>query len=114
MVHFTKMTPKEALLMKILIGDGSDNVPQLWRGIGLKKALNLIRDPEKLKAKLSESNEVAKQFLLNKKLVDMSQIPSELSSKIEEVVSKKFQDEKMFNSSAKSIESEVEFDLMSL
>lgn len=110
----TKMSPAEALLVKIITGDGSDNIPQLWPKVGLKKALNLIRDPAKLRQKILESGSVAEQYKLNKSLIDMSKIPSELTVAIEKAVSKKFDDEKVSSTDVSGIEAAVEFDLMAL
>ena len=77
-----KVTPSEYLLGKILLGDGSDNIKKVFEGVGDKRALKLIRNKELLKERLSENQDSAKQFLLNKKLISFDEIPKELSDKI--------------------------------
>ena len=66
------------LLFKILVGDKSDNIPQIC---SKKQALELIQ-----KYSCDEINrlyECDSKFILNKKLIDMDQIPSHL---VEEVM----------------------------
>ena len=76
------VTPDEYLLSKIILGDGSDNIRKVFKGVGPKKALKLIRDKDKLKSMLKEDQDSAKQFILNRKLISFDEIPSELSDKI--------------------------------
>ena len=76
------VTADEYLLTKILIGDGADNIGKVFSGVGPKKALKLVRDKDSLKAKLKESQDAAKQYLLNKKLISFKEIPKELEDKI--------------------------------
>lgn len=76
------VTADEYLLAKILLGDGADNISKVFDKVGPKKALKLIRDKSALKAKLKESQDSAKQYLLNKKLIAFSEIPKELEDKI--------------------------------
>ena len=76
------VTANEYLLAKILLGDGADNISKVFDKVGPKKALKLIRDKNALKAKLKESQDSAKQYLLNKKLIAFSEIPKELEDKI--------------------------------
>lgn len=106
------LTAKESLLVKTICGDVSDQIPQLWDRVGPKTALKLAKDKDKLKEKLCESNEVAKQFLLNKKLIDFACIPESLTKEIEEEVQKKL-DENLNFSQTTALDS-VEFDLMEL
>lgn len=93
-----EVTPKEYLLSKILLGDGSDNIGKVFSGVGPKKVLKLIRDKELLKNKLQESQDSAKQFLLNKKLISFDYIPKDLEKHIVEVASKKLYENEVINS----------------
>ncbi len=76
------VTADEYLLAKILLGDGADNISKVFDKVGPKKALKLIRDRSALKAKLKESQDAAKQYLLNKKLISFDEIPKTLEDKI--------------------------------
>lgn len=84
-----KMNPQEALLVKILTGDGSDNISQVFEKVGIKKAWKLAHDKEKLKKMLKENADAAKQFDLNKKLISFDKIPEDLQKSIMEVVDEK-------------------------
>lgn len=81
------VTPSEYLLGKILIGDGSDNIKQVFDNVGEKRALKMIRDRSLLKERLSKDQNAAKQYELNKKLISFDEIPEELTKKIVEAVS---------------------------
>lgn len=73
---------KHFALWKVIKGDESDNIPPIDKKIGEKVALKLAQSPELLKARL-EVPEVAKQFELNRLLIDFVSIPTELRSGIE-------------------------------
>lgn len=77
-----EVTPQEYLLGKILLGDGADNIGKVFKGVGPKKAINLIRNKDKLKEMLKENAESARQYKLNKQLIAFSEIPEELSNRI--------------------------------
>lgn len=94
----TKLTPNEYLLGKILIGDHSDNINQVFEKIGEKRALKLIQNRDELKKKLLEDENAAKQFALNKKLISFDEIPAELEQKIYEAVSKALYENEEMNS----------------
>lgn len=82
-----EVSPRDFLLGKILLGDGSDNIPKVFAGIGPKKVMPLIQDRQKLREKLEADAEATRRYLLNKKLVAFSEIPVELSEKIRETAS---------------------------
>lgn len=84
-----KMSPSELKFVKICSGDGSDNIPQILPRMGVKTALKYYRDKAKLKEILRENESAAKQFLLNRQLVDFDLIPEELQKKILEEADKK-------------------------
>jgi 5'-3' exonuclease len=83
-----EVTPQEYLLGKIILGDGADNIGKVFKGVGPKKAINLIRNKDKLKEMLKENVESTRQFMLNKKLISFSEIPEKLSNKIREEFNK--------------------------
>lgn len=105
-----KMTSEEAKLVKILIGDGADNIPQCFPRVGIKTAYKLCKDKTKLKEMLKENGDAAKQFLLNRQLIDFNLMPVELKESIEKTVDSKLSS---FTSCASNAENEM-FDLMSL
>lgn len=70
--------PKKDLLLKIIMGDKSDNIPSIVKKCGPKKALSLTSDEEALKKLLEENSEAASQFKKNSLLVDFSNIPEEI------------------------------------
>ena len=84
-----ELSAHDFLMMKLLLGDASDNIPKVFDKVGPKKALKLIRDKDALKAKLKESQASAKQFKLNKQLICFSEMPKELKDKILEAVNEK-------------------------
>lgn len=105
-----KMTSEEAKLVKILIGDGADNIPQCFPRVGIKTAYKLCKDKTKLKEMLKENGDAAKQFLLNRQLIDFNLMPAELKESIEKTVDSKLSS---FTGCTSNTENEM-FDLMSL
>lgn len=77
----TKTTIKEDinandfLLFKILIGDGSDNIPPIKYRLGPKTAIKYIIDKSKVKDLLKEDVNILNGFKRNKKLISMNAIP---------------------------------------
>ena len=58
----TIVSAPEYLLGKILMGDKSDNICQVFKKCGPKTALKLVKDKEMLKQRLAESQDAQKQF----------------------------------------------------
>ena len=83
------LSAHDFLMMRILLGDVSDNIPKVFDKVGPKKALKLIHDNAALKAKLKENQASAKQFKMNKQLICFSEIPKELNDRILEKVNEK-------------------------
>lgn len=106
-----KMTSEEAKLVKILIGDGADNIPQCFPRVGIKTAYKLCKDKTKLKEMLKENADAAKQFLLNRQLIDFNLMPAELKESIEKTVDSKLSS---FTGCASTNAENEMFDLMSL
>ena len=67
--------PRKDLLLKVLSGDVSDNIPSI---ISKKQAIKLInQDDEEVIHKYIEKKDVRRQFAMNMLLIDMSKIPRE-------------------------------------
>lgn len=73
------ITSKDFLLFKILIGDISDDIPNIKNGIGPKRAYQLIKDNQALRNLLKQDKTIADSFLRNKKLISFKEIPSYLN-----------------------------------
>lgn len=82
------LTPKEAKMVKILSGDSSDNIPAVKNGIGKVRAYDLIHNKDKLKEFLVKNQDAAKQYILNRTLVDFNMIPDDLRRTVVESVGK--------------------------
>lgn len=76
------VSANDYLLGKILMGDKSDNIKQVFTRCGPKTALKWTKDRESLKKVLSEDHALASRYLLNKKMISFEHIPIELSDKI--------------------------------
>jgi hypothetical protein len=70
----------------------------VFEKVGETKALKLINDREMLKKKLSESQDAAKQYILNEKLISFDRIPLTLTNAILDVVNKELYEETAMNS----------------
>lgn len=105
-----KLTPEEVVLVKSLAGDGSDGIPQVASRMGVKTAWKFCKDRAKLKAFLKENANAAKQYDLNKQLIDFKNIPNDLREAILKVSHEKLD---TFVKELQKSE-QVEFDLMEL
>lgn len=77
------ITPQQALMVKIISGDTSDNIKPIKPKIGEIRALKYITEKaDEFKKMLKEEPEVAQKLLLNSKLIDFRNIPEELSQQI--------------------------------
>ena len=83
----TVPTGKQYLLAKILTGDTSDNIPQVFPRCGYQTAMKLVMKPEVLKEKLKNDPAALEQFRLNQKLIDFKHIPESLTESIMQVLS---------------------------
>lgn len=72
------------LMLKILMGDNSDNIYPIHKKLGPKTAMKYIENNELLLQKF-EDEEIKNNYDLNKKLIDMNEIPSNY---IEEILDK--------------------------
>ena len=80
------VSAKDYLVGKILMGDRSDNIQQVFLRCGPKTALKWTKDKDALKKTLKEDHSLAARYLLNKKMIDFSSIPQRLSDEILESV----------------------------
>lgn len=77
------ITPQQALMIKIISGDSSDNIKPIKPKVGEMRAYKYITENfDGFKKMLKEEPEVAEHFVLNSKLIDFKNIPVELSQKI--------------------------------
>ena len=77
------ITPQQALMVKIISGDTSDNIKPIKPKIGELRALKYITEKtDEFKKMLKEEPEVAQRFVLNSKLIDFKNIPVELSKSV--------------------------------
>ena len=86
-----QITNKDFLLFKIIVGDSSDDIPNIKEGIGPKRALELVTNKQKLKKLLTEDHIAAQSFARNKKLIAMSEIPIEVKDLILEVTKQQYE-----------------------
>ena len=70
------------LVGKILMGDRSDNIKQVFTRCGPKTALKWTKDKDALRNTLKEDHNLASRYLLNKKMISFEEIPETLSNKI--------------------------------
>ena len=78
-----ELTPKQALMIKIISGDSSDNIKPIKPRIGEIRAYKYItEETDKFKRMLKEEPETAQRLILNSKLIDFRNIPSKLSESI--------------------------------
>lgn len=70
-----KHHPKYELEYKIIFGDKSDNIPKIQNGMRCDQALKIAMMDEENRDKYLIDNNLMNKYLLNKKLVDLRQIP---------------------------------------
>lgn len=92
-------TPELYLITKCIVGDKSDNIPNVARGLGDKNAYRLAKiiykNPNNYLDIISESDkkvdqafvENHDQFLLNKKLIDLKEVDAEIDGDFLRIVS---------------------------
>ena len=69
---------RKDLLIKIIKGDVSDNIPSAFPKCGFKTALKCSEDPAYLEKKMAGNPEYEKQFQFNETLISFQKIPQEL------------------------------------
>lgn len=83
------LTPDEYRLWKIIRGDMSDNIRGVFPKYGDVKSYRLVKDKPTLRKMLSESQEAANRYILNKYLIDFKSIPVEVEERIYKVLREK-------------------------
>ena len=78
--------PQTYLKIKIIMGDKSDNIPSVFQKCGEKRALALAQNEEELADKLDKSPEHKTRYELNKLLIDMTQVPTNIKDEIEDML----------------------------
>lgn len=81
---------EEFVIWKSICGDVSDNIAGVFRGVGEKKSLALVKDRKRLKSMLMESQDSANQFKMNMSIIDFRRIPKELEDGVVEEFNKQF------------------------
>ena len=76
------LSAEEFLLRKVLIGDSSDNIPQVFPRVGPARAELLIKEGL-LNDRLKNDAAAQAQYEMNLKLMDISKMPKDLSDKID-------------------------------
>lgn len=94
-----EVSADDYLLGKILMGDKSDNIKQVFPKCGPKTALKWTKDKSALKTILKESQDAASRYLLNKKIISFKEIPPDLSRAILEKVNVALYSNEQLNSS---------------
>ena len=94
-----EVSADDYLLGKILMGDKSDNIKQVFPKCGPKTALKWTKDKSALKTVLKESQDAASRYLLNKKIISFKEIPADLSRAILEKVNVALYTNKQLNNS---------------
>ncbi len=85
------------LMIKILMGDKSDNIPAIAKGVGKKTAEKLAADADALEAFLEKDPERRKVFELNRKVITFDEIPIEYVHKFNTLIQIKAATVKVFN-----------------
>jgi hypothetical protein len=84
-----EMNSKEFLLWKILRGDISDNIKNVFPKYGDIKSYNLVKNKVLLKKMLCENQEATNRYKLNKFLIDFRLIPIDIEEKIYKILEEK-------------------------
>ena len=79
-------TPETYLLIKIIMGDKSDNIPSVFPKCGEKKAQQLAEDAQMLNDRLTKNEDFRQRFELNSLLIDTTKIPDEIKNDLFEML----------------------------
>jgi 5'-3' exonuclease len=75
-----KNSPNVELEFKIIYGDKSDNIPKIQKGLNKEMALKIAMMNNEDKNKYLMDNNLIDNYNMNKKLVDLTEIPDKLIS----------------------------------
>lgn len=76
------VSAKQYLFAKILMGDDSDNINQVFPRCGYQTAMKYVLNTEALKERLQSDAAAKKQFAINNKIINFENIPQELQQLI--------------------------------
>ena len=93
------LTASEFLLAKILLGDKSDNISNVFNRVGPKRVIPYIKDRTLLKEALQRDPLAAQQFKLNKQIISFNEIPKDLHDKIVEQINEQIYRNEILNDS---------------
>lgn len=82
--YLSTLNPETDLLVKIITGDKSDDIPGIKKGVGIKTAEKIVNSGEL--DKWLEENQLNEKFMLNSKLISFENIPTEYTEAIKRVV----------------------------
>jgi 5'-3' exonuclease len=74
--------PKKFLEIKLLMGDSSDNIPQVKPRMGIKSAEKAADNVQEVFNDPEHGAAAKKQYIINKQLIDFDMIPQEIQSDI--------------------------------
>lgn len=92
-----EVSAKDYLIGKILMGDRSDNIKQVFTRCGPKTALKWTQNKDALKKTLVSDAASASRYILNKKLISFADMPADLSNKIYETLNESLYSEQAIN-----------------
>lgn len=75
------LTPKKYLLIKLLMGDTSDGIPGVKKGVGPKTAYKWANDPTILREHLQDID-IYENFKRNRSMIDCELVPKQLQQEI--------------------------------
>jgi 5'-3' exonuclease len=70
------------MIYKVIVGDKSDNIPPIAKGLGPKRAKALVEDEGKLKELLESNSDIKKKFDENRLMIDLTLVPIDIQNKI--------------------------------
>lgn len=75
------------LTAKCILGDKSDYIPSIKRGVGPKTAEKYANDPEVFEAFLSKNPDAREKYNSNRMLIDFAWIPADLKAEVRKHIS---------------------------
>jgi 5'-3' exonuclease len=87
-----EVSRKDFLLWKIIRGDLSDNIKNVFPKYGDKKSWKLVQDRPRLRRLLAEDNGAMERYKLNRSLIDFGRIPEDCVQRIKEALDEKLRD----------------------
>lgn len=76
-----KVTAKEYLMAKVILGDTADEIPKVYDGCGPVTAINISRNPDAFKKLIQDHPERLKKYQHNLTLISFNEIPAEIQQK---------------------------------